>query len=89
MFRTDLTEEQKQNPVYRLHKDGRITTKQRSWVNMMLRKNLGDPKVCHFIINQGIPEVMDVPLRFKKTINKALLQNMLEEFMTWHASRHT
>ena len=86
MFRTDLTEEQKQNPVYRLHKDGRITTKQRSWVNMMLRKNLGDSRVCEFILNHGIPKLLDVPLRFTKTVDNALLQNMLDEFMTWHAS---
>ena len=86
MFRTDLTEEQKQNPVYRLHEDGRITSRQRSWANMMLRKNLGDSRVCEFILNRGIPKLLDVPLRFTKTVDYALLQNMLDEFMTWHCS---
>ena len=86
MLTNDLTEDQKQNPVYKLRKDTAVTTRQRSWINMMLRKNLGDSKVCYFIFNHGVPLLLDLPLRFKGKINKALLQNMLEEFMTWHAS---
>ena len=52
----------------------------------MLRKNLGDAKVGYYILNNGVPEVLDIPYRFKKVINKALLQNMLDEFMIWHSS---
>ena len=52
----------------------------------MLRKNLGDAKVGYYILNNGVPEVLDIPYRFKKVINKALLQNMLDEFMIWHCS---
>ena len=86
MLTNDLTEDQKQNPVYKLRKDTAVTTRQRSWINMVLRKNLGDSKVCYFIFNHGVPLLLDLPLRLKGKINKALLQNMLEEFMTWHAS---
>ena len=52
----------------------------------MLRKNLGDSRVGHFILNNGIPSVLKVPLGYKKVINKALLQNMLDELMQWHVS---
>ena len=72
--------------MYKLRKDKALKTKQRSTINAILRKNLGDHRVCHFIFNHGIPTLLDVPLRQKKTANKVLLQNMLEDFMTWHAS---
>ena len=52
----------------------------------MLRKNLGDARVGQFILNNGIPSVLRVPLRYKKVINKAMLQNMLDELMQWHSS---
>ena len=51
----------------------------------MLRKNLGDYRVAYFIFNNGIPSVFEVPVG-TKTPSKALLQNMLESVMTWHAS---
>ena len=86
MFAKDLTAEQKREHKYKLQKDKAITTSQRSWVSHMLRKNLGDAKVGYYILNYGVPEVLNVPVRFKKVINKALLQNMLDEFMTWHCS---
>ena len=52
----------------------------------MLRKNLGDSRVGHFILNNGIPKILDLPLRSKKAPHKALLQNMLDELMQWHVS---
>ena len=55
LFAKELTEEQKINPKYKLQKDKSLTTPQRSWVNMMLRKNLGDDKAVGFIFNHGIP----------------------------------
>ena len=59
---------------------------QRSWVSHMLRKNLGDVKVGYYILNHGVPLILDVPVRFKKMVSKAVLQNMLDEFMSWHCS---
>ena len=86
MFAKELTTKQKRDDKYKLQKDKAITTQQRSWVSHMLRKNLGDAKVAYYILNYGVPEVLNVPVRFKKVINKALLQNMLDEFMIWHCS---
>ena len=83
MFATELTTQQQKEPKYKLQKD-KITTQQRSWVSVMLRKNLGDAKVGYYILDHGVPEVLDIPVRFNKPVNKALLQNMLEEFMIWH-----
>ena len=80
MFANDLTEKQKRDPKYKLQKDKALTNGQRCWVNVMLRKNLGDSKVCSFLLNHGILPVLDVPLRLKKA-DKALLENMLEDFI--------
>ena len=85
MFAQELTTKQAKEDKYKLQKD-KITSQQRSWVGHMLRKNLGDAKVGYYILNHGVPEVLDVPMRFKKVINRALLQNMLDEFMKWHRS---
>ena len=52
----------------------------------MLRKNLGDARVGQFILNNGIPNFLREHTRYKKGINKALLENMLDELMQWHAS---
>ena len=86
MFAKELTTKQKREHKYKHQKDKAITTQQRSWVSHMLRKNLGDAKVGYYILNYGVPEVLNVPVRFKKVINKALLQNMLDELMQWHVS---
>jgi len=51
----------------------------------MLFKNLGDPRVAYFILNHGVPAILDLPLR-RKALTKTMFQNMLEELMTWHAS---
>ena len=86
MLASQLTPKQESEPKYKLQKDKAITQKQRSWVSHMLRKNLGDAKVGYYILNHGVPEVLNIPLRFNKVINRALLQSMLDEFMTWHCS---
>ena len=62
-----------------------ITNAQRSWINVMLRNNLGDAKVAYFILNHGLPKALDLPLRRQKP-HKDSINNMLEELMTWHAS---
>lgn len=62
-----------------------FSTKQYSWINSILRKNLGDARVAYFIFNHGLPALLDVPLR-RKLPSEAMLQNMLEELMIWHAS---
>jgi len=86
----DLTPEQRHGAKYKIFKDKKtgeipVTTKQRSWINTILRKNLGHSKVAYFIFNHGVPALLDLPLR-RKAPSKAMLQSMLEELMTWHAS---
>ncbi len=81
----DLTPQQLQNDKFRIRKDKALSTPQRSVINAILRKNLGDSRVAYYIFNHGLPTLLDLPLR-RKTPTKALLQNMLEELMTWHAS---
>ena len=63
----DLTEAQAKDPSYKLRKGKALTTKQRSTINAILRKNLGDARVCYFILNHGIPTLLGVPLRQKNT----------------------
>jgi hypothetical protein len=85
IFSNDLTPQQLQSDKFRIRKDKALTTPQRSVINAILRKNLGNPRVAYYIFNHGLPTLLDLPLR-RKTPTKALLQNMLEEFMIWHAS---
>ena len=40
-----------------------LTGSQRSWINCMLRMNLGDAKVANFIEARGLPRLLDMPLR--------------------------
>ena len=80
----ELTPEQMNDPVYSLRRGRSITAKQRSFINSLLRKNLGDPRVAYYIFEHGIPTLLYPPFHNEKP-SKAMLQNMLEEFMTWHA----
>ena len=63
----------------------RVTREQRSWINNMLRKNLGNAKVPFFILNNGIPELFDAPLR-KTPPSLAELESMLEQAIHWYVS---
>ena len=83
IFAHDLTPEQMRDPKYELGKTA--SREQRSFVNHMLRKNLGDARVAMYIFNHGVPQLLDAPLR-RTPPPKALLQNMLAEFVTWHSS---
>ncbi len=83
IFAHDLTPEQKKDPKYKLGKG--LSTKQRSFVNSLLRKNMGDARVAAYILDHGLPALLDPPPNTKQ-VHSALLQNMLQEFMTWHGS---
>ena len=83
IFAHDLTPEQKKDPKYKLGKG--FSTKQRSFVNSMLRKTMGDARVAVYILDRGLPALLDPPPNIKQ-VHSALLQNMLQEFMTWHGS---
>ena len=59
-------------------------------MNSILRKQLGDPHAVFFIFTHGVPTLLD-PEKALYYIDRtrkvrALLQNMLEDLMIWHAS---
>ena len=90
MLEEVTTHEQRRQPKYKVKTDKKtgevqITSEQRSWINARFFKNFGDSRVAYFILNHGLPAIMDVPLR-RNAPTKAMFQNMLEELMTWHAS---
>ena len=86
----ELTTQQKKERKYRIQWDWEtgeiiVTGPQRSWINVMLRKNLGNVHVAYFILNRGLPPLFDAPLR-KQQLDNKLLDQMLEEGMHWYAS---
>ena len=80
----DLTPKQMKSKVYSLQ--GGNSTKQRSLINCLLRKNLGDARVANCIFEHGVPTVLKPTLQRHGTVHRALLQSMLEELMTWHSA---
>jgi hypothetical protein len=81
----DLTETQMQDPKCKLREGKALTRQQRSLINVILRRHLGDARVAWFLFNQPIPRLLDLPMQ-PDARTQALLQNMLEEFMIWYAS---
>jgi hypothetical protein len=92
MLKNDLLPHQKQNPVYFPNYDEQgdvwLSGKQRSWVNSMLRRTLGDRKVAFFIWTHGLPEFFDGANVRAGTcgMTKEMLQSIIEEGMEWYAS---
>ena len=62
IFAKELTSEQKKKRKYKLPKATSITTEQRSFVNVILRKNLGDARVALYILEHSIPTLLEQPL---------------------------
>ena len=89
MLQKDLLPHQRKDDKYRIkysHSgDVQLTTKQRSWIDMMLRKHLGDKKIAFYIWHHGLPRLFDAPI-CPHDFTKELLQSLLEETMQWHAS---
>ena len=81
----ELTQAQKMNSKYQLREGATIPNELRSLVNVILRKNLGDSRVAHYIFDNGIPTLLDVSL-LRHPLQKAKMETMLEELMVWHAS---
>ena len=74
------------NKKTEIREDKSVTNAQRSTINSILRKNLGDSKAAYYILNHGLPTLLDLPLRRRTDNTKAQLQNMLEELMMWPAA---
>ena len=88
IFANELTSEQKKKRKYKLPKATSITTEQRSFVNVILRKNLGDHRVAFYILEHGLPTLLDAPLRRRREpkVKREEVDSMLEELMKWHVS---
>ena len=90
LLTNELWPQQRKDPKFQIRKDRNtgqviVSSPQRCWINHMLRKNLGDNRAAYFILNHGLPELLDVPLR-QKPLNIPKLQSMVQELITWHAS---
>ena len=85
IFANDLTPEQKNVSKYKLREGASITTEQRSLVNVILRKNLGDARVATYILKHGVPTLLDPPW-IRRALPRTEMDSMLEEFLEWHAS---
>ena len=83
IFANDLTPQQKNARKYKLREWATITTEQRSLANVILRKNLGDSRIAHFILKYGIPTALDAP-RDTQSLEREAIESMLDELMTWH-----
>ena len=79
----DLTPQQKNTRKYTLREGASITTEQRSLVNVILRKNLGDARIALFILAHGIPTALDAP-RDTQSLEREAIEPMLDELMIWH-----
>ena len=79
----DLTPQQKNFSKYKLREGASITAEQRSLLNAILRKNLGDARIALFILAHGIPTALDAP-RDTQSLEREAIEPMLGELMIWH-----
>ena len=81
----ELTPAQKMKPKYKLREDASISQELRSLVQVILRKNLGDARVATYMLQHGVPTLLDPPW-FRSTPPQTEIDNILEEFLGWYAS---
>ena len=84
IFANELTPKQQKQAKYMLREDATIPSDLRSLVNVILRKNLGDSRVALYILQHGIPTLLDASL-LRHPLQSAAMETMLEELMIWHA----
>ena len=90
----DLLPHQRQDKKYRLRNnfqgDTYLSTFQRSFIDSLLRKNLGDKKVAFLIWQHGLPSIADCPLVFRRRADHkehymGLLQSSLNDCLQWYS----
>ena len=91
LLTNEVWPQQRSDPKFKIRKDTKtgqiiVSDKQRSWMNVLLRKNLGDYRAAYYIFNHGLPFLLDAPLTRCIVLTKPKLQSMVQELMTWHAS---
>jgi len=84
----NLLPHQMQDRRYRLRNnfngDTYLSTFQRSFVDNMLRKALGEKRVAFLIWQHGLPSLADLPAF--KVLDMGMLQSSLDECMQWYFS---
>ena len=91
----DLLPHQKQNKKYHLRNnwpgDTFLSSFQRSFIDSMLRKFLGDKKVAFRIWQHGMPSIADAPIVLcrrrgdHKEYFRGMLQSSLNECVHWYS----
>ena len=84
MLYTYLTPEQRALPKFAID-ERYINGPQSSWMNHMVRKNMGSANVWRYIFKHGIPNIMTLPPH-TKVLTKETLKQMIEQLLTWYAS---
>ena len=93
LLENDLLAEQWYNEKYWLRYkfpgDMYLTTFQRSFVDNLLRKKLGDKKVAVLIWQRGLPSIADRPVSWQrglpsKELDKITLKSCLDECLQWY-----
>ena len=85
IWENELTPAQKMMPKYKLREDASIPQELRSLVQVILRKNLGDARVASYILERGVPTLLEPP-PLSHPVQREDLETMLEELMMWHLS---
>ena len=93
MLTIDLTPEQQWEAKYQLQYDKhghiRLSDKQRSWMDSMLRKNMGGKNVALFVFTHRSTPLFDATLRSlrsKERTDEELLQSTLQDALEWFES---
>ncbi len=88
MLTNELLPAQKGQAKFKVRHDdlgnARLSGKQRNWIDMMLRKKLGDKKVATFIWMHGLAPLFDGKVH--KTGTTEMLQSALHHGTEWYAS---
>ena len=89
MLLENTTPEQRKERKYQIQYDTNgetpVSSAQRSWIQLMLRKNIGHKNVAFFIWQHGLPDLIDTPLR-KQQPSLESLQRILADGIRWYAS---
>lgn len=82
----ELTPSQKKKEKYTIPESATIPNPLRSLVGAILRKHLGDARIATYILNYGVPVLLDVVLLRDREYRKSDVDKLLEELMMWYKS---
>ena len=85
MLEKNTTPRQRQQQKYQFRQRS-LTTQQSSWMNTMLRKNLGHAKAAFFIFHHGIPKLFVARHSSNVAPTAEEFAELFEQFIKWHAS---